>query len=233
MTGSMWFFLSCFCFSLNIMKFESTSSHACDNNSSLYPRKNKWMYAIPKHPLDHDRQNEVANTASTVSRTFTNLLWNSTRNILMAKLYLYMSSECLPLLSLDVSWDESLGWTETLSHCVVSAADGNVNWRQWNTTISGCEDAARTSRQYHTFLVVVKTSEQYALTTCFTVICPARADLNNLNFHPLEAVGSDPQLQVDENYSCLFNFSRTHLRFQLISNTFHSQDYNRMWRSKG
>ena len=35
--------------------------------------------------------------------------------------------------------------------------------------------------------------------------------LNYLNFHPLEVVSRyrDPQLQVDENYSCLFNLGET------------------------
>ena len=39
---------------------------------------------------------------------------------------------------------------------------------------------------------------------------PQRAELNNLNFHPLEFVSRyrDPQLQAGENYSYLFNQRR-------------------------
>ena len=39
-------------------------------------------------------------------------------------------------------------------------------------------------------------------------INPQSGKLNNLNFRPLEVVSRyrEPQLQVDENYSCLFNF---------------------------
>ena len=38
-------------------------------------------------------------------------------------------------------------------------------------------------------------------------INPLTAKLNNLNFRPLEVVSRyrDPQLQVGDNYSCLFN----------------------------
>ena len=41
------------------------------------------------------------------------------------------------------------------------------------------------------------------------------ATLYNLNFHPLEVVSRyrDPQLQVGENYSCLFNLRPTILKY--------------------
>ena len=41
----------------------------------------------------------------------------------------------------------------------------------------------------------------------FPSVNPCSVTKNNLNFHPLEVVSRyrDPQLQVGENYSCLFN----------------------------
>ena len=42
---------------------------------------------------------------------------------------------------------------------------------------------------------------------------PLSATLWNLNFHPLETVDRyrDPQLQVGENYSLLYNFKSEHM----------------------
>ena len=48
---------------------------------------------------------------------------------------------------------------------------------------------------------------------------PCTAKLNNLSFHPVEVVSRyrDPQLQVVENYSYLFNFISKHCKFWCLN----------------
>ena len=47
---------------------------------------------------------------------------------------------------------------------------------------------------------------------------PYPTNLIYLNFHPLKIVArySDPQLQVGENYSYLFNYETKHLQIQMF-----------------
>ena len=47
---------------------------------------------------------------------------------------------------------------------------------------------------------------------------PWSAELNNLNFHPLEVVSRcrDPQLQAAENYWYLFNLRTKHLQILMF-----------------
>ena len=51
------------------------------------------------------------------------------------------------------------------------------------------------------------------------------AELNNLNFHPLEVVSRyrDPQLHVGENYAYLFIFMTKNLQFLMVKHTFFNQ----------
>ena len=49
--------------------------------------------------------------------------------------------------------------------------------------------------------------------TTMVVLNPLAAKLFNLNFHPLEVVSRDPQLQVSENYSDLTKWWSTLFKY--------------------